>query len=99
MSTCARFRSFLVAGAVAGAALLLAVPAQAADPREKEASRLFFNGKYQEALAVYVDLVVDTSNPQYVCEIGRCYHRLGNLVEARRNVKECLTPAKLTAPK
>ena len=100
MSPSARLWKCVLGPAAAVAVVaFLAAPVRAADPREKEASRLFFGGKYQEALAIYVDLVVDTSNPVYVCEIGRCYHRLGNLIEARRNVKECLSTAKLAAPK
>ena len=79
---------------------LAAAPAQAAPAaEEKDASRLFFGGKFQEALAIYVDLAVETANPIYMCEIGRCHQRLGNLVEARRNVRECLAAAKLTPAK
>ena len=80
--------------------LMAAGGAQAAPAaKEKEASRLFFGGRFGEALAIYVDLAVETSNPIYMCEIGRCHQRLGNLVEARRNVSECLAAAKLTPAK
>jgi hypothetical protein len=87
--------------AAAGLWLLVwsAAPAAAAGSKEKDASRLFFSGKYQDALAIYVDLAVETSNPIYMCEIGRCHQRLGNLVEARRNVRECLAAARLTPAK
>jgi hypothetical protein len=80
--------------------LMAAAGAQAAPAaKEKEASRLFFGGRFGEALAIYVDLAVETSNPIYMCEIGRCHQRLGNLIEARRNVSECLAAAKLTPAK
>src|SRR5688572_26733807 len=93
-----RFRRVFL-GCAAGLVLsfVAAAGAGAAPAREKEASRLFFSGKVQEALAIYVDLVVETANPIYMCEIGRCQQRLGHLVEARRNVRECLAAAKLTA--
>jgi hypothetical protein len=95
-----RFRRVFL-GCPAGLVLSLvaAAGAGAAPAKEKEASRLFFSGKVQEALAIYVDLVVETANPIYMCEIGRCQQRLGHLVEARRNVRECLAAAKLTAAK
>jgi len=92
-------RAFLGCSAGVVLSLVAAAGAGAAPAREKEASRLFFSGKVQEALAIYVDLVVETGNPIYMCEIGRCQQRLGHLVEARRNVRECLAAAKLTAAK
>jgi hypothetical protein len=93
MSTYIRVLSLVVS-------LLAAAGAHAAPAaKEKEASRLFFGGRFGEALAIYVDLAVETSNPIYMCEIGRCHQRLGNLIEARRNVSECLAAAKLTPAK
>jgi len=74
----------------------LACPAQAASPKEKQATRLFLQGKYQEALDIYVDLAVSTSNPIWKCEIARCQRRLGNVRDARFNVSECLASAKLS---
>lgn len=73
-------------------------PALAASPRETEAAKLFFAGKYPEALKIYVDLAVATGDPSYMCDIGRCNHRLGQLDEASKNLGDCLSQAKL-APK
>ena len=79
--------------------LALASEAQAANPRETEAARLFLNGQYPDALKIYVDLAVATGDPAYMCEIGRCYSRMGKPEEASRNLRDCLSQAKLTPKK
>jgi hypothetical protein len=89
-------RYVLAAAALSGLALVS--PARAADPRETAAARQFYAGRYEEALASYVDLAVTTRNPIYMCEIGRCHYRLGRSDEAARNLRDCLSQAKL-APK
>jgi hypothetical protein len=91
--------SLLAAGLVAGVMLVSAGRAEAASPRETEAARLFFGGQYPEALKIYVDLAVATGDPVYMCEIGRCYHRMGKLEEASRNLRDCLTQAQLSPKK
>jgi hypothetical protein len=90
--------SVLAAGLCATALLGPVPAAHAASPRETEAARLFFAGQYPDALKIYVDLAVATGDPVYMCEIGRCYHRMGKLEEASRNLRDCLTQAQL-APK
>jgi hypothetical protein len=90
-------RIVLAAGVLAGSAL--ASPARAADPRETEAARQFYAGRYEEALATYVDLAVSTRNPAYMCEIGRCHSRLGRSDEAIRNLRDCLGQARLDPKK
>jgi hypothetical protein len=90
-------RYVLAAAALSG--LVLVSPARAADPRETAAARQFFAGRYEEALASYVDLAVTTRNPIYMCEIGRCQNRLGRNDEAVRNLRDCLSQAKLLPKK
>jgi hypothetical protein len=87
----------LAVGTLIGPAL--ASPARAADARETAAARQFYAGKYEEALASYVDLAVSTRNPAYMCEIGRCHYRLGHTDEAVKNLRDCLAQAKLDAKK
>jgi hypothetical protein len=77
----------------------LAGTAQAANPRETEAAKLFFAGQYPDALKIYVDLAVATGDPAYMCEIGRCYSRMGKPEEASRNLRDCLSQATLTPKK
>jgi hypothetical protein len=91
--------SWLVALAAAVAITSLAGGAQAANPRETEAAKLFFAGQYPEALKIYVDLAVATGDPAYMCEIGRCYSRMGKPEEASRNLRDCLSQATLTPKK
>jgi hypothetical protein len=89
----------LLAAGVLGSAVLVSSSARAADPRETAAARQFYAGKYEEALASYVDLAVSTRNPVYMCEIGRCHYRLGRADEASKNLRDCLAQAKLDARK
>ncbi len=84
---------------VAVATVSTASAAHAASPRETEAAKLFFGGQYADALKIYVDLAVATGDPIYMCEIGRCYSRMGRLDDASRNIKDCLAQAKLTPKK
>ena len=94
-----RVSSLTLFGAlVVGAVAALGSAAWAADPRETQAARSFYAGKYEDALSAYVDLAASTGNPMYMCEIGRCQSRLGRNDEAVRNVRDCLAQAKL-APK
>jgi hypothetical protein len=86
----------LLAGLVATG---VTTPARAADPREKQAARLFYGGKYEQALNVYIDLAASTGNAIYVCEIGRCYQKLGKADEAIGNLRDCLAQAKLEPTK
>src|SRR5687767_5026112 len=79
--------------------LAIAPTARAADPRETAAARQFYAGKYEEALASYVDLAVSTRNPVYMCEIGRCHYRLGRTDEAVKNLRDCLAQAQLEPQK
>jgi hypothetical protein len=92
-------RARLAAAIVVAVGVLAATGAEAASPRETEAAKLFFAGQYAEALKIYVDLAVATGDPAYMCEIGRCYHRMGKPEEASRNLRDCLTQAKLTPKK
>jgi hypothetical protein len=91
--------SWLVALAAAVAITSSGGAAQAANPRETEAAKLFFAGQYPEALKIYVDLAVATGDPSYMCEIGRCYSRMGKPEEASRNLRDCLSQATLTPKK
>jgi hypothetical protein len=79
--------------------LAIATPAAAADKRDEEAARLFYSANYQQALDLYVDLMVEKKNPAYMCNIGRCYARLGRTDEAIKNVRDCLARAKLSSSK
>jgi hypothetical protein len=90
LSTLALALGFLAAGGS---------PARAADPRETQAARNFYAGKYEDALSAYVDLAASTGNPIYMCEIGRCQSRLGRNDEAVRNLRDCLAQAKLLPKK
>jgi hypothetical protein len=94
-------KSIVVAAVVAGlaAGAVAPSPARAADAREKQAAKLFYGGKYEQALNVYIDLAASTGNAVYVCEIGRCYQKLGKTDEAIGNLRDCLSQAKLAPTK
>jgi tetratricopeptide (TPR) repeat protein len=71
---------------------------QAADKRA-DAARLYRDGKYDEALKLFQDLSVETHNPGYLCNIGRCQDKLGRVDEAISNIQQCLSQANPDAGK
>jgi tetratricopeptide (TPR) repeat protein len=75
--------------------LLLLLALAAPDPRNVEADRLFYLGKYQEALQLYEELASEKNSPAYLCNVGRCYARLGKPDEAIENMRACLAGANL----
>jgi hypothetical protein len=76
-------------------ALLLVLLALNPDPRQVEADRLFYAGRYDEARQLYETLAGESGNPAYLCNIGRCNARLGLYDIAIRNMGDCLTRAQL----
>ena len=69
--------------------------AVAADKRDTEAAKLFYEGNYEGAVKLFIALALETKNPAYMCNIGRCYARLGRVDDAINNIRDCLAQAKL----
>lgn len=92
-------RGTLLAGTVAAGLFDGMGAAEAASPRETEASLLYASGKYADALKIFMDLAVATGDPIYTCDIGRSHYRMGQLDEASKNLGNCLRQAKLSPKK
>lgn len=80
-------------------ALVLVLLAAAPDQRNAEADRLFYSGDYLQALDLYQTLAEEKGNPAYLCNIGRCHDRLGQLDLAIENMRACVQRAKLDTKK
>jgi tetratricopeptide (TPR) repeat protein len=61
--------------------------------REVTARALFAEGRYREALELYVKLYADTAHPTYMRNIGRCYQNLGEPDKAIASFREYLRQA------
>jgi hypothetical protein len=70
----------------------MAGTAGAADKRA-DAARLYRDGKYDEALKLFQELSLETHNPGYLCNIGRCQDKLGLVDDAISNIQQCLAQA------
>src|SRR5215471_1095704 len=90
-------------------AMTLAAPgaARAADPtrhastpaerqaRGEEAARNFMQGRYEEALATYLDLYIQSDGrPEYLRNIGRCQQKLKQYPRAIESFKDYLRKAR-----
>ena len=62
--------------------------AQPADPRELEAKRECSAGRYQRGVDLLAALYVETSEPIYVYNQGRCYEENGRLEQAVSRFRE-----------
>jgi tetratricopeptide (TPR) repeat protein len=78
-------------------ALAAARPALAQDgsgnDREVAARGLFAEGRYRDALDLYVKLYAETAHPTYLRNIGRCYQNLGEAEKATASFREYLRQA------
>jgi hypothetical protein len=93
-------RYWIVAGLALVAALALTRPALA-DPAhgqgnaaEVKARGLFAEGRYADALDIYVRLYADKPHPTYLRNIGRCYQNLEQPDKAISSFREYLRQAK-----
>jgi hypothetical protein len=64
-----------------------------AQERGDAAAKMFLQGKYQEALAIYLDLYVTTARPEYLRNVARCQQKLKQYDHAIDNFKEYLRRA------
>lgn len=62
------------------------------DP-EVAARALFAEGRYREALEVYVKLYAETAHPTYLRNVGRCHQNLGEPEKAIASFREYLRQA------
>lgn len=94
-------RQRLLAGVLVALTTLAVPVASVAAPaeRDRQAGQLFYEGRYEEALKIYIELAFETKRPEYMCNIGRCYARLGRIDEAIHNMRDCLAQAPLDARK
>src|ERR1700704_6134220 len=83
----------LATGGVAAAA---DTPARVSTPAERqtrgeEAARAFIQGRYDEALATYLDLYIQSDGrPEYLRNIGRCQQKLRQYPRAIESFKDYL---------
>src|SRR5688572_21117412 len=72
--------------------------AAARQARGQQAARAFLLGRYDEALAIYVDLYVESDGRvEYLRNIGRCQQKLGQHERALQAFKDYLLRAKISA--
>jgi tetratricopeptide (TPR) repeat protein len=78
-----------------------ASPARAArmDPRERAAKKACMTGDPVRGVAILADLYIDTDDPTYVFNQGRCYEQNNRFEEAIGRFREYLRKAKNTAEK
>jgi tetratricopeptide (TPR) repeat protein len=84
-------------------AVLMTSGAAAAAPasvkqKEKTAKRLCSQGDYQEGVQILAELFVETSDPTYVYNQGRCYQQNGRAEQALNRFREYLRQAKDLPP-
>ncbi|MBL4687345.1 MAG: tetratricopeptide repeat protein [Nannocystaceae bacterium] len=80
-------RSRLVAVTLGLCLSLGAAPASAmgpADANEEQAMKLFADGEYEQAIAMFVSLFEETGTANYLYNIARIYEEDGNLAEAAK---------------
>jgi hypothetical protein len=82
-----------VRGVVVLVALFSMTQVAVAADKRSDAARLYREGKYDDALKLFQDLAVETHNPGYLCNIGRCQDKLNRVDEAVTNIQQCLAQA------
>ena len=90
-----RWSVALVVLALSAPTLAADCPARAASAQERgeTAAKAFLQGKYEEALAIYLDLYVTTSRPEYLRNVARCQQQLKQYDRAIDNFKEYMRRA------
>jgi tetratricopeptide (TPR) repeat protein len=85
----------LMVFAVLLASLLVAQSASAAKPpsKERQAKRACLSGDYAKGVGILADLFLETNDPTYLYNQGRCYEQNVRYVEAAERFKEYLRKA------
>ena len=89
-----------IALAVLAAGLSAGSQAWAAKPqaREKQAKKACLSGDYVKGVSILADLFVDTGDPNYLYNQGRCYEQNVRYVEAAERFKEYLRKVQSLSP-